>query len=54
MLNVIIGAGEQRWDGWIATQQDELNLLDSTTFERFFAGRRADALLCEHLGASDA
>jgi predicted SAM-dependent methyltransferase len=48
MLNVIIGAGEQRWDGCIATQQNELDLLNPSTFERFFAGRRADALLCEH------
>jgi predicted SAM-dependent methyltransferase len=47
-LNVIIGAGEQRWDGWIATEKKELDLLDPTTFERFFAGRQASAFVCEH------
>jgi predicted SAM-dependent methyltransferase len=45
---VIIGAGEQRWDGWIATQQAELDLLDSGTFERFFQGLHADVFVCEH------
>jgi predicted SAM-dependent methyltransferase len=45
---VIIGAGDQRWDGWIATQQDELDLLKPETFERFFADERAEKFLCEH------
>jgi predicted SAM-dependent methyltransferase len=45
---VIIGAGEQRWDGWIATQQVQLDLLRRDTFERFFGEDRATAFLCEH------
>jgi predicted SAM-dependent methyltransferase len=45
---VIIGAGEQRWEGWIATQQDELDLLKPETFQKFFADERAEKLLCEH------
>ena len=45
---VIIGAGEQRWDGWIPTQQEELDLLWRSSFERFFGTERADAFLCEH------
>jgi predicted SAM-dependent methyltransferase len=45
---VIIGAGEQRWGGWIATQQDELDLLKPDTFQRFFGDERAEKLLCEH------
>lgn len=48
-LKVIIGAGEQRWDGWIPTGREELDLLDRASFERFFEERRADALLCEHV-----
>lgn len=48
-LRVIIGAGEQRWDGWIPTQQHELDLLDPNSFSGWFGGRSADALLCEHV-----
>ncbi|PNY80265.1 class I SAM-dependent methyltransferase [Deinococcus koreensis] len=48
-MRVIIGAGEQRWDGWTPTQQADLNLLDPASFERFFAGTLAHAFLCEHV-----
>ena len=48
-LRVIIGAGTQAWPGWTATQRDQLDLTDRASFERYFAGRRADALLCEHV-----
>lgn len=48
-LRVILGAGEQRWDGWIATQREDLDLLDPLTWEAWFGSRRAGALLCEHV-----
>ena len=48
-LKVIIGAGQQRWEGWVATQRDELDLADADSWARFFGERRADALLCEHV-----
>ncbi|MEM6820423.1 MAG: hypothetical protein AAF558_00580 [Verrucomicrobiota bacterium] len=48
-MKVIIGAGEQRWDGWIATQGEELNLLDERTWQAFFGEQKADAFLCEHV-----
>lgn len=48
-LRVIIGAGTQAWDGWIATHKEDLDLLDRTTWERAFGDRLADALLCEHV-----
>ncbi len=48
-MKVIIGAGSQNWKGWIATQGDELNLLDESTWARFFGDGLADALLCEHV-----
>ncbi len=48
-MKVIIGAGEQNWDGWIATQGDELNLLDKGSWKRFFGNAKAEALLCEHV-----
>lgn len=48
-LRVIIGAGEQRWAGWIPTGREELDLLNRSTWVRWFGDRRADALLCEHV-----
>lgn len=48
-LCVIIGAGEQAWAGWTATQREQLDLLSRESFERYFGSRRADALLCEHV-----
>jgi predicted SAM-dependent methyltransferase len=48
-LRVILGAGEQHWPGWIATQQCDLNLTDPQSFARYFGEQRADALLCEHV-----
>lgn len=48
-LKIIIGAGEQYYPGWIATQREDLDLLQSGDWSRFFGERRADALLCEHV-----
>jgi predicted SAM-dependent methyltransferase len=48
-LRVIVGAGEQRWSGWLPTQRDELDLLDAGSWAAFFGERRAAALLCEHV-----
>jgi predicted SAM-dependent methyltransferase len=47
-LRIAIGSGEQRWEGWVPTQRSDLDLLDRSSFERFFRGRLADAMLCEH------
>jgi len=48
-LRVIIGAGDQRWDGWTATHREQIDLIDSRTWAAWFGDRRADALLCEHV-----
>ena len=48
-LRVIIGAGEQSWDGWIPTHREQLDLTKSGTWAAWFGDRRADALLCEHV-----
>lgn len=48
-LKVMIGAGEQAWDGWIATHREQLDLTDRASFADWFGTRRADALLCEHV-----
>lgn len=48
-MKIMIGAGEQRWDGWTPTQQHELDLTRPETFEAYFGGQQADAFLCEHV-----
>ena len=48
-MKVIIGAGEQCWEGWVPTQREELDLLNEESWARFFQGELADALLCEHV-----
>lgn len=48
-LKIIIGAGVQRYEGWIATQKDDLDLLQSEDWALCFGERRVDALLCEHV-----
>lgn len=48
-LRIIIGAGEQTYEGWHATNQEDLDLLDPDTWARTFGEKRADALLCEHV-----
>lgn len=48
-VRIIIGAGDQRWPGWIHTQKEELDLLNPKEWEISFRNRRADAFLCEHV-----
>lgn len=48
-LRVIIGAGDQRWDGWVPTQREDLDLMIRRDWEVSFAERKADAFLCEHV-----
>jgi predicted SAM-dependent methyltransferase len=48
-VRVIIGAGEQRYPGWIATQREDLDLLKRSDFVASFSSRLASAFLCEHV-----
>jgi predicted SAM-dependent methyltransferase len=48
-LRIIIGAGEQRYPGWIATQKDDLDLLKPESWEARYRPGTVDALLCEHV-----
>lgn len=48
-LRIILGAGEQRWPGWLPTQQEDLDLLDPACWEALLGERRAAAFLCEHV-----
>ena len=35
-MKIVLGAGTTQFDGWISTQQDQLDLLKPETFEAFF------------------
>jgi predicted SAM-dependent methyltransferase len=48
-LKIIIGAGQQSYEGWIATHKEQLDLLRREDWEQSFGTRRVDALLCEHV-----
>jgi predicted SAM-dependent methyltransferase len=48
-LRVIIGAGDQQWPGWIATQKGQLDLLNPDDWQDSFHSRWVDAFLCEHV-----
>lgn len=48
-LNVIIGAGNQSYDGWVATHQEQLNLKNENDWLDSFKIRKADKFLCEHV-----
>lgn len=48
-LRIVLGAGAQRWPGWIATQREDLDLARRDDWVALFGDRRIDALLCEHV-----
>ncbi len=48
-LRIILGAGEQRYPGWITTQREDLDLLRPELWRERFGDRRAAAFLCEHV-----
>lgn len=48
-MRIIIGAGRTAFPGWIATQEDELNLLKREDFARILGGEKAGAFLAEHV-----
>lgn len=48
-MKVIIGAGQTKYDGWLSTQEDELNLLSLESWSGLFKPESIDALLAEHV-----
>lgn len=48
-LKIIIGAGQQAYPGWIATHEEQLDLLCYPDWSQSFGTRPVDALLCEHV-----
>lgn len=48
-MKIIIGAGKTSFDGWTATQESELNLLNRNDFKRMFKWELPTAYLAEHV-----
>ncbi|MFJ5758682.1 class I SAM-dependent methyltransferase [Neobacillus sp. NPDC093182] len=49
-IKVVIGAGEYNNNpGWVQTQEEELNLLDETNWDKRFAHNSILAILAEHV-----
>ena len=46
-MRVIIGAGRTAYDGWISTQESELNLLNRADFEKMFGVEKPSAFLAD-------
>ncbi len=48
-MKIIIGAGNTKFDGWYHTQENELNLLDSSSFSKLIPEKNAECFLAEHV-----
>ena len=48
-MKIILGAGQTTFEGWISTQEEDLNLLDRKCFENQFKENSIDAMLAEHV-----
>ncbi len=46
---IVVGAGGARFEGWIPTEQDVLNLLSESDWANYFKGNTVDAILAEHV-----
>ncbi|GLC89117.1 class I SAM-dependent methyltransferase [Lysinibacillus piscis] len=48
-MKIVIGAGETKFEGWLSTQEEELNLLSLESWHQLSAPACIDALLAEHV-----
>lgn len=48
-MKIIIGAGETSYDGWISTQEKDLNLLSTSDWDKISPLESIDAMLAEHV-----
>lgn len=48
-MKVILGAGGTKQDGWVSTEQHNLDVRSRADFEKFFGVEKADAFMAEHL-----
>lgn len=48
-MKIILGAGKTEYNGWISTQEEDLNLLNLDDFKNKFEKNSIDAMLAEHV-----
>lgn len=48
-MKIILGSGKTHYDGWISTQEKDLNLLNVRDFENKFERNSIDAMLAERV-----
>ena len=48
-MKVVIGAGQTKYDSWLSTQEDELNLLSLESWIKLSKPESMNALLAEHV-----
>lgn len=49
ILRIIVGAGKVKYDGWVSTQESELNLLSIEQWENITKNDDIEAILAEHV-----
>ena len=48
-VRIIVGAGDDGYEGWIATNKDRLDLLRDDDWAYLFQSKLIDAILAEHV-----
>jgi predicted SAM-dependent methyltransferase len=48
-MRIILGAGQSEYQGWVSTQESELNLLSLSDWQKLFSIDSIDAMLAEHV-----
>lgn len=48
-MKVVIGAGQTQYEGWISTEEEQLNLLSAVDWQKLFSIDGIDAILAEHV-----
>jgi predicted SAM-dependent methyltransferase len=48
-MKVIIGSGNTKIEGWVSTQEDELNVLSKKDLSKMFENNSVDVFLAEHV-----
>ena len=49
IMRIIVGAGKVKYDGWVSTQENELNLLSIEQWENIVKYSEIEAILAEHV-----
>ena len=48
-MKIVIGSGDTKFDGWYHTQENELDLLDRSSFSKLIPQKNAECFLAEHV-----